>query len=97
MNLFRMFQKRPEPVLRLQLTVIIEPDDDGSYHAYCPAFKGLHVDGQTEDVALENAGEAIQIYLHSLVKHGDPIPIGPHFTVEKPREEVFQVPVGGMS
>jgi predicted RNase H-like HicB family nuclease len=54
--------------------IIIEPDED-RFHAYCPALKGLHVDGSTKEEALENAKEAAIAYLQSLIKHGDPIPI----------------------
>jgi len=49
--------------LRLQITVVIEPDGD-SFHAYCPAFKGLHVDGANEKEALRNAAEQ-KVRIHS--------------------------------
>ena len=55
--------------------VVVEPDDDG-FHAYCPALKGLHTGGATVDEALENAKDAAIAYLQSLIKHGDPIPVG---------------------
>ncbi len=57
------------------LNIIIEPDGD-QFHAYCPALKGLHTCGTTEEEALQNAKDAAIAYLVSLVKHGDPIPIG---------------------
>ena len=38
--------------LRLRVSVVVEADGDG-YHAYCPAFKGLHAAGETEDDAIE--------------------------------------------
>ena len=60
--------------IQLQITVVIEPDED-EYHAYCPALKGLHVSGETEDDAFNNAREAAIMYLRSLVAHGDPIPV----------------------
>jgi len=61
------------------IEIIIEPDED-SYHAYCPALKGLHTCGETVEEAVQNAKYAAQAYLESLVKHGDSIPIGilPH-------------------
>ncbi len=58
-----------------KVQVIVEPDEDG-FHAYCPALKGLHVSGSTEDEALQNVSNAAMAYIESLVKHGDPIPIG---------------------
>ena len=60
--------------VQMQITVVIEPDKD-EYHAYCPALKGVHVSGETEDDAFNNAREAAIMYLKSLVAHGDPIPV----------------------
>lgn len=80
--------------LRLTLTVIIEKDGD-SYHAFCPAFKGLHVDGSTEKEALKNACLAVKVYLKSLATHGDPLPIGPHCSLER-GEQIPTVPPGAM-
>jgi len=62
---------------RLEFVVdfVIEPDK-GNFHAYCPALKGLHVDGTTKEEALNNVKEATIVYIESLIKHGDPIPIG---------------------
>jgi predicted RNase H-like HicB family nuclease len=62
--------------LVLRLNVIIEPDED-RFHAYCPAFKGLHVDGASQEEALTNAGEAAIAYLNSLAANKEAIPIGP--------------------
>lgn len=61
-----------KPVLKIP--VVIEKDTIG-YHAFCPMFKGIHVDGETEDQAFENAREAVEAYLMSLVKHNEPIPV----------------------
>ena len=58
-----------------KIQVIIEPDEAG-FHAYCPALKGLHTYGETEEEALENARNAAIAYLRSLIKHNDPIPVG---------------------
>ena len=55
---------------------VVEADGDG-YHAYCPAFKGLHAAGETEDGAVEGARATALAYLKSMVSHGDPIPVGP--------------------
>ena len=69
-----LFEKKR--TLTLQISVIITPDE-GGFHAYAPAFKGLHVDGATEKEAKKNAVEAIIVYLKSLADHGDPLPVGP--------------------
>ncbi len=80
--------------IKVSITVIVEPDDNG-YHAYAPAFKGLHVDGKTEAEAIQNATNAILCYMESLVAHGEPLPVGPDFTVE--REQVItHIPAGAL-
>ncbi len=60
---------------------MIEPDGDGFY-AYAPALKGLHMDGNTKQEALDNAIVGIHMYLDSLVRHGEPFPLGPHLSIE---------------
>ena len=57
-----------------RLMVVIEPDGEG-FHAFCPALKGLHVSGATEEEALVNVRDAATAYLRSLIRHGDPIPL----------------------
>lgn len=66
--------QRPLAV-KFTVDIAVEPDGD-QYHAYCPALKGLHVGGQTKDEAVRNAVDAVELYLVSLVKHDDPIPLG---------------------
>jgi predicted RNase H-like HicB family nuclease len=61
-------------VLKLKVRFVVEPDDD-SFHAYCPSLKGLHVDGATEEEAIENAKRAVEGYISSIIRHGDAIPI----------------------
>jgi len=46
------------------------------YHAYSPAFEGLHVDGRTQKEAMENFKEGFEAYFLSMLKHDDPIPAG---------------------
>ena len=67
-------------VVRFSIDIVVEPDDDG-FHAFCPALKGLHVGGKTEQEALKNATDGAILYLESLIKQGDPIPVG--VTVER--------------
>ena len=70
----------PQGNLTLTISAIIEPDE-GGFHGYCPALKGLHVDGATEEETLKNLTDAIEVHIISLVKCGDPLPIGPDLTV----------------
>ena len=81
--------------LRLSVTVVIEPDDNGTFHAFCPGLKGVHVDGKTEREALENAVHATKCYIASLIRHGDPLPIGPHFNAER-TEDIHPIPPGAL-
>ncbi len=61
--------------VRVSLQVCFELDGDG-FHAYAPALKGCHVGGATLEEAHSAIREAAQLYLRSLIKHGDPIPVG---------------------
>ncbi len=62
-------------MLKFKIRILVEPDDVG-YHAFCPELRGLHVGGDTEDEAFENARDAALAYVESLLKHNDPIPVG---------------------
>ncbi|MGQ9746857.1 MAG: type II toxin-antitoxin system HicB family antitoxin [Candidatus Caldatribacteriaceae bacterium] len=60
---------------KYHFTVILEREEKGSYHAFCPALKGCHTQGDTLDEALANAREAIEAYLESFRAHGEPMPV----------------------
>ena len=60
---------------RHHYTVILEREEDGGYHAFCPVLKGCHTQGDTLEEALANAREAIEAYLESLQKHGEAVPV----------------------
>lgn len=66
---------RYEKDLVVRLDIVVEPDED-EFHAYCPALKGLHTSGKTEEEAVNNAKDAALAYLESLIKHREPIPVG---------------------
>jgi predicted RNase H-like HicB family nuclease len=55
-------------------TVILEREADGGFHAYCPALKGCHSQGDSLDEAVNNIREAIEAYLESIEAHGEPVP-----------------------
>jgi len=88
--MFRFWKFKP---LSLKITIVVEPDED-SFHAYAPALKGLHVDGRTEKEAIDNAIEAIKVYMNSLSYYNDPLPIGPHLTVCE--EATPEIPKGAL-
>lgn len=55
-------------------TIILEREEDGGYHAFCPTLPGCHTQGDTFDEAMENIKDAIKLYIESLKAHKDPIP-----------------------
>jgi predicted RNase H-like HicB family nuclease len=75
---------KPEEV---NYTVILEKESVGGFHAFCPALRGCHSEGETEAEALRNIREAMEVYLESLAAHNEPIP----------REEIaiHSIPVAG--
>jgi antitoxin HicB len=70
----------------MKFRIIVEPDEDGVFVAECPTLPGCVSQGATRDAAMANMRDAIQGYLHSLEKHGDPVP-GPI------TEEIIEIPV----
>jgi antitoxin HicB len=54
--------------------IYLEPDEDGVFVATCPTLPGCVSQGNTRAEATDNIREAIEGYLISLRKHGDPIP-----------------------
>ena len=73
-----------EGAMKLRFDVVIEKDGDG-YYAYCPALRGLHVDGATEAEIFKNTEDAIRAYIASLVKHDYPLPVGCLVRENRPR------------
>jgi predicted RNase H-like HicB family nuclease len=69
-----MKKHAPVKVGDYSFTVLIEPNDPDGYLVTCPALPGLVTEGDTLDQAFEMAKDAIEGYLISLIKHGDPIP-----------------------
>ena len=58
----------------MHYTVILEREDEGGYHAFAPALKGCHSQGETLEEAVGNITEAIGLYLESLKAHGEAAP-----------------------
>ena len=55
-------------------TVFYEAAEEGGYVVSVPALSGCHSQGETLEEAERNIKEAIELYLESLVEHGEPIP-----------------------
>ena len=69
----------------MKYRVYLEQDEDGIFVATCPSLPGCVSQGQTRSEAAANIREAIEAYLKSLAKHGDPVP-------PPIEEEVIEVP-----
>ena len=70
----------------MKYRVVIEQDEDGMFVVECPSLPGCISQGKTRAEALANIADAIQGYMESLAKHGEPVP--PAIT-----EEVVEVAV----
>ena len=57
-------------------TVVIHPGerDEGGYWAEVPALQGCNTQGETYEETIENAKDAIRVYLEMLRKLNEPIP-----------------------
>jgi predicted RNase H-like HicB family nuclease len=54
--------------------VIIESEEEGGYHIYCPSLAGCHSQGETIDEALANIREAIDLYIEDMLDNGETVP-----------------------
>ena len=55
-------------------TVIIEREESGGYHAFCPALRCCHSQGDSYEETVQNITEAVQLYIESLKAHSEPVP-----------------------
>ena len=58
----------------VRFPVIFQQDEDGFIVVSCPALPGCHSQGRTKEEAIANIKEAIQGYIASMRKQGEPIP-----------------------
>ena len=56
---------------------ILWSDEDGEYMATCPSFPGLSAFGETEEEALHEAKEALQLFIESYQERGISLPKPP--------------------
>ena len=54
--------------------IIIEPDENNTFHAYVPALPGCHSWGESFEKARKNIRDAIDVYIRSLRKDKEKIP-----------------------
>jgi predicted RNase H-like HicB family nuclease len=58
----------------MKFRVVFEQEEDEGFVVTCPSLPGCISEGDTRAEALANIREAIEAYLASLKKHGEPIP-----------------------
>ncbi|HIJ03003.1 TPA: type II toxin-antitoxin system HicB family antitoxin [Candidatus Woesearchaeota archaeon] len=58
----------------MKYRVILEPDEDGMIIASVPALPGCISQGESRMEAVNNIRDAVQGYVASLKKHGEPVP-----------------------
>lgn len=54
--------------------VVLMTEEEGGFSVTVPALPGCTSQGETREEALSMIREAIEVYIESLVAHGDPIP-----------------------
>ena len=55
-------------------SILLDPDAESGFTVTVPALPGCITEGETVDECLDNAREAIQLYLEDLTATGQPIP-----------------------
>ena len=58
----------------MRYTVILESEEEGGFHIWCPTLKGCHSQGDTKEEALDNIQETIAAYLERLRDERLPLP-----------------------
>lgn len=63
-----------KPIIKFTVHFFVEKEEYG-YIAYCPAYRGVLVDGRTKEEAVKNFKNAIIEHIELLIKYNLPIPI----------------------
>jgi len=77
-------QHRSEGMMKTYVfRVVVEPDED-RWFACCPVLekRGAATWGYTQEEALKNIREVVQMVVQSMIEHGEPIPVKPKRDVE---------------
>lgn len=57
-------------------TVVLTPEPEvGGYSVAVPALPGCYTQGDTLEEALDNARDAIRLYLEDVEANGEPVPV----------------------
>lgn len=55
--------------------VILIPDEDGGYIVEVPSLPGCYSQGETEEEALANIREAIDLHIEDMIAAGEIVPL----------------------
>jgi antitoxin HicB len=55
-------------------TVLLAPAEEGGYTVTCPALPGVITEGDTYEIAMDRAREAIECHVESLLMDGETLP-----------------------
>ena len=81
-------EQTDEDYCTISVRVVIEEDDD-KFCATAPALPGLIIDGDTVEQVRGRVKDGIIVYLMTLAKYGDSLPVGPDLTIELHKKEDF--------
>ena len=59
---------------RLSYRILLRKEREGGYTIIVPSLPGCVTYGKTIEEAIEMAKEAIELYIESLIEHGEEIP-----------------------
>lgn len=65
----------------MELTIVLEPQEEGGFTVFVPALPGCISEGETREEAIENIREAIALYLESVENDKIEYP-GEHVTLK---------------
>lgn len=60
--------------MSLSYRILIRRDQEGGYTVMVPALPGCITGGDTLEEAIENAREAVELYVESLLEMGEDVP-----------------------
>ena len=66
-------------------TIVIRPDDNGTFVAYVPAIPGCHAWGQTAEEVREALGDVFEMILEEYAESGQALPDDVELTVAHAR------------
>ena len=65
----------PKQIIELsKRQVILYPGEDGWWVIECPSLPGCVSQGETEQIAIANIKEAMEVWIADAIEHGEPIP-----------------------